>query len=118
MNFIPTVQVLMQNPCPFNILFNRSVSQGVTVVSEVLYLGLLIEINDFFFFLFQVGCEALILNAILVIAKIKSHILLLLLCLLGSSSLAPYLRRLVDFMFLWYTHAIAPLPGGMLQFSL
>lgn len=48
MTFFPAVQVQMQNPCPFYILFNHSVSQRV-VVSEVLHLGLVIEINDFSF---------------------------------------------------------------------
>lgn len=71
MTFIPAVQVQMQNPYPFYTVFNHTVSQRVTVVCEVLYLGLLIEINDFFFFLFQAGCKALTLNAVLVIAKNK-----------------------------------------------
>lgn len=59
MTFIPAVQVLMQNPCPFCIHFNHSGSQRVTVVSEVLYLGLLIEKNYFFSSSFKLGVKHL-----------------------------------------------------------
>lgn len=79
------------------------------------------KLISFFFLPLQVGYEAFIWNVLLVIAKNKLSYPapFFLPCLLGSSSLVPYLRRLLGFMFLCNRPILeALLPDGVLQFSL